>query len=192
MTTHPNTVPTLSLNAHTIAPRKSPPTRLLSWSIASNCGRAVLSISRRSPSRVFLVRFLHQHVSICRKNMRAVAVLDPMQQRELSSSPTIRRVLIMAPRFSWRSLLPRRAARERRDPASCSGIAPVSDLTPCSPRPAFPIVVLPTAHLRDHRCHAWIMLAVSTTVLLAHGMTVAPLWTNLPLFQMSWGCSSTF
>src|SRR5207253_4505370 len=33
----------------------------------------------------------------------------------------------------------------------------------------------------------WIMLLISTAVLLAHGMTVAPLWTNLPLFQMSLG-----
>ena len=62
---------------------------------------------------------------------------------------------------------------------------PVSDLTTVLSKASIPLVVLPLLTFAITVATQWIMLLLSSAVLLASGLSVATLWTQLPLFQMS-------
>ncbi|PYT97316.1 MAG: ABC transporter permease, partial [Acidobacteria bacterium] len=61
---------------------------------------------------------------------------------------------------------------------------PVSDLTTVLSKASIPLVVLPLLTFAITVVTQWIMLLLSTAVLLGSGLSVATLWTHLPLFQM--------
>jgi ABC-2 type transport system permease protein len=62
---------------------------------------------------------------------------------------------------------------------------PVSDLTTVLSKASIPLVVLPLLTFAIIVTTQWIMLLLSTVVLLGSGLSVATLWTHVPLFQMS-------
>jgi ABC-2 type transport system permease protein len=61
---------------------------------------------------------------------------------------------------------------------------PVSDLTTVLSKASIPLVVLPLLSFALTVATQWIMLLLSTAVLLGSGLSVAPLWTHMPFFQM--------
>jgi ABC-2 type transport system permease protein len=61
---------------------------------------------------------------------------------------------------------------------------PVSDLTTVLSKASIPLVVLPLIAFALTAAAQWIMLLLSTAVLLGSGLSVAPLWTHMPFFQM--------
>jgi ABC-2 type transport system permease protein len=62
---------------------------------------------------------------------------------------------------------------------------PVSDLTTVLSKASIPLVVLPLLIFAITFAMQWIMLLVSSAVLLASGQSVAALWTNLSFLRMS-------
>ena len=62
---------------------------------------------------------------------------------------------------------------------------PVSDLTTVLAKASIPLVILPLLTFAITVAMQWIMLLLSSAVLLASGLSVATLWTQLSLFQMS-------
>ena len=62
---------------------------------------------------------------------------------------------------------------------------PVSDLTTVLSKASIPLVVLPLLTFAITVVTQWIMLLLSSAVLLGSGLSVATLWTQLSLFQMS-------
>ncbi len=62
---------------------------------------------------------------------------------------------------------------------------PVSDLTTVLSKATIPLVVVPLLSFGLTVTTQWIMLLLSTAVLLGSGQSIAPLWTHMPLFQMS-------
>src|SRR5881227_406702 len=62
---------------------------------------------------------------------------------------------------------------------------PVSDLTTVLAKAIIPLVVLPLLTFAITVATQWIMLLLSTAVLLGSGLSIATLWTRLPLFRMS-------
>jgi len=62
---------------------------------------------------------------------------------------------------------------------------PVSDLTTVLSKASIPLVVLPLVVFTITVATQWIMLLLSTAVLLGRGMSAATLWTQLPFLQMS-------
>ncbi len=62
---------------------------------------------------------------------------------------------------------------------------PVSDLTTVLSKASIPLVVLPLLAFAITVVTQCIMLLLSSAVLLASGLSVATLWTQLSLFQMS-------
>src|SRR5216683_7499977 len=62
---------------------------------------------------------------------------------------------------------------------------PVSDLTTVLSKATIPLVVVPLLSFGLTVATQWIMLLLSTAVLLGSGQSVAPLWTHMPLLQMS-------
>ncbi len=62
---------------------------------------------------------------------------------------------------------------------------PVSDLTTVLSKASIPLVVLPLLTVAISVAMQWLMLLVSSAVLLVSGMSVTMLWTNLSFVQMS-------
>jgi len=62
---------------------------------------------------------------------------------------------------------------------------PVSDLTTVLSKATIPLVVVPLLSFGLTVTTQWIMLLLSTAVLLGSGQSITPLWTHMPLFQMS-------
>ena len=62
---------------------------------------------------------------------------------------------------------------------------PVSDTTAVLAKVSIPFVVLPLIIFAVTVVAQWIMLLLSSAVLLANGMSVGTLWTEVPLFSMS-------
>ena len=62
---------------------------------------------------------------------------------------------------------------------------PVSDLTTVLSKASIPLVILPLLTFAITVATQLIMLLLSSAVLLASGLSVATLWTQLSLFQMS-------
>jgi ABC-2 type transport system permease protein len=63
---------------------------------------------------------------------------------------------------------------------------PVSDVTTVLAKASIPLVILPLLIFATTVAMQWLMLLVSSAVLLVSGLSVATLWTNLSFFRMSW------
>ena len=61
---------------------------------------------------------------------------------------------------------------------------PVSDLTTVLAKASIPLVILPLLTFAVTVATHWIMLLLSSGILLARGLGVAILWNHLPLFEM--------
>jgi ABC-2 type transport system permease protein len=62
---------------------------------------------------------------------------------------------------------------------------PVSDITTVLSKASIPLVILPLLTFAITIAVQWVMLLVSSAVVLASGQSVAMLWTSLSFFQMS-------
>lgn len=63
---------------------------------------------------------------------------------------------------------------------------PVSDATTVLAKASIPLVILPLLIVAITVAVQWLMLLLSSAVLLVSGQSVATLWTKLSLFRMSW------
>ena len=63
---------------------------------------------------------------------------------------------------------------------------PVSDATTVLAKASIPLVVLPALIIAITVAMQWLMLLVSSAVLLASGQSVTELWRNLSFLRMSW------
>ena len=119
--------------------------------------------------------------------MRAALTLDPMQQHALLTQPyDFAALLIMATTFVVAVFYCLDALHgERRDRSILFWKSlPVSDLTTVLSKASIPLVVLPLLTFAITVVTQWIMLLMSSAVLLGSGLSVATLWTQLSLSQM--------
>jgi len=63
---------------------------------------------------------------------------------------------------------------------------PVSDLTTVLSKASIPLVILPLLTFAITVAMQWLMLMLSSAVLLVSGLSVATLWTKLSFLRMSW------
>ncbi|MGB9233914.1 MAG: ABC transporter permease [Terriglobales bacterium] len=63
---------------------------------------------------------------------------------------------------------------------------PVSDVTTVLAKASIPLVILPLLTFAITIAMQWLMLLVSSAVLLVSGLSVATLWTKLSFLRMSW------
>jgi ABC-2 type transport system permease protein len=137
---------------------------------------------------VFLFGFL-VHTLILRRRMHGVWTLDPAQQHDMFAQPYgIAAALIMGTAiivgifYSLDALY-----GERRD----RGILfwkslPVSDLTTVLSKISIPLFILPLLSFAIAVVTQWIMLLLSTIILLGSGLSVTTLWTQSSFFHVSW------
>jgi ABC-2 type transport system permease protein len=181
-----NVMPESTLQSQGIATAAIPAARLMYWSVRRELweNRAIY-VAPVAVACVFLFGFsisiLHLLVE-----MHAAPWLDAMQQRELFGQPyefaedlIMGTALIVGLFYSADALY-----GERRDRSILFWKStPVSDLTTVLSKAAIPIVILPLLAFAITVLTQWIMLMISSAVLLGSGQNVATLWSRVGIFH---------
>jgi ABC-2 type transport system permease protein len=165
-----------------------PASRRLYWSVRRELweNRAIY-IAPLAVAALFLVAFLIGAIHPPVK-MRDAMALDPMRHQDLVEQPysfaaflLMGTTLIVAMFYCLEALY-----SERRDRSILFWKSlPVSDLTTVLAKLSIPLVILPLVTFAITIVTQWIMLLLSSALMLARGQNVAALWSHLPLFQMS-------
>ena len=187
MNTQSNAVPESPLESQVIAPAVMSATRPMYWSVQRELweNRSIYIVPIAVAALV-LFGFLISTIHLPAK-MRAALALDPMQQHELMGQPyDFAALLIMGTTFIVGVFYSLDALHgERRDRSILFWKSlPVSDLTTVLSKASIPLVVLPLLTFAITVVTQWIMLLISSTVLLGSGLSVGTLWTQLSLSQM--------
>src|SRR5271166_1503679 len=186
MNTNSNAVPESSLGSQAITPARMSATRPLYWSIRRELweNRSIY-IAPLAAAGVFMLGFLISLIGLPYK-MRALPALDASHQREAVLMPYhFAAGLIMATAFIVGVFYCLDALHgERRDRSILFWKSlPVSDLTTVLSKASIPLVVLPLLTFAITVVTQWIMLLMSSAVLLGNGLSVRTLWTQLSLSQ---------
>ena len=186
MNTQSNAMSGSSLESQGIAPAVLAATRPLYWSVRREVweNRSIY-VAPLAVAALFLVGFL---ISLIRLpgQMRAASALGPMEQHTLiAQSYLIASGLMMVTTLAVGVFYCLDALYgERRDRSILFWKSlPVSDLTTVLSKAITPVVILPLVTFAITVLTHWIMLLVSTAVLLGSGLSVEPLWTHAALFQ---------
>jgi ABC-2 type transport system permease protein len=187
MSTQSNAMPESPVESQVIAPAVISATRRMYWSVRRELweNRSIY-IAPLAVAALILFGFLISTIHLPDK-MRAALALDPAKQHELIEQPySFAALLIMGTTFIVAVFYCLDALHgERRDRSILFWKSlPVSDLTTVLSKASIPLVVLPLLTFAITVVTQWIMLLLSTVVLLMSGVSVATLWTHLPLFQM--------
>ena len=187
MSTQSNAMPESPVESQVIAPAVISATRRMYWSVRRELweNRSIY-IAPLAVAAVILFGFLISTIHLPDK-MRAALALDPAKQHELIEQPySFAALLIMGTTFIVAVFYCLDALHgERRDRSILFWKSlPVSDLTTVLSKASIPLVVLPLLTFAITVVTQWIMLLLSTAVLLGSGLSVATLWIHLPLFQM--------
>jgi ABC-2 type transport system permease protein len=181
-------MPDSPLGAQAIAAAAMSETRPMYWSVRRELweNRSIY-IAPLAVAVVFLFGFLISLVHLPDK-MRAALTLDPMQQREIIERPYNMAALLLMGTYLFVAVFYCLDALqgERRDRSILFWKSlPVSDLTTVLSKASIPFVILPLLTFAITIATQWIMLLLSTAALLGNRQSVAMLWSQLPMFQMS-------
>ena len=187
MNTQSNAMPE-SFQAQSIAPAGRSVTRPMYWSVRRELweNRSIY-IAPLAAAALFLFGFLISTIRLPDK-MRGLSALDPAHQREAIAMPydmaaglLMLTALIVGVFYCLDAL-----HGERRDRSILFWKSlPVSDLITVLSKASIPLVVLPLLTFTITVALQWIMLLLSTAVLLGNGLSVTTLWTQLSFVQMS-------
>jgi ABC-2 type transport system permease protein len=182
LSTQSNVMPESSLRSQRIAAVAIPAAKLMYWSVRRELWEIrAIYFAPAAVACVFLFGFsisiLHLLVE-----MHAAPWLDMMQQRELFGQPyefaedlIMGTALLVGLFYSVDALY-----GERRDRSILFWkSAPVSDLTTVLSKAAIPIVILPLLAFAITVLTQWLMLMMSSAVLLGSGQNVALLWSRV-------------
>lgn len=171
-----NAVPMSSAETRIIAPVAISPARRLYWSVRRELWEyRSLYLAPLAVAGVTLLGFLVASLG------RALTTQDMAQRRAVLEEPsTFAALLIMATTFIITVFYCLDALHgERRDRSILFWKSlPVSDLTTVLAKASIPLVVLPLITFAITIALQWIMLLVSTAVLLGSGLSVGTLWTR--------------
>jgi len=172
----------MTVDPQGIAPAAVPATRPMYWSVRRELWEnRYIYIAPLAVAVVMLFGFLIATLGY------AMSV-DPARRAAVLAEPTdFAAMLIMGVAFVVGMFYCLDALHgERRDRSILFWKSlPVSDLTTVLSKATIPLVVVPLLSFGLTVATQWIMLLLSTAVLLGSGQSVAPLWTHMPLFQMS-------
>ncbi len=188
MNTESNAMPQSPLESQVIAPAVISATRPMYWSVRRELweNRSIY-IAPLAVAAVFLFGFMISAVHLPGK-MRAAMALDAMHQREAITLPyDIAAGLLMLTQVLVGVFYCLDALHgERRDRSILFWKSlPVSDLTTVLSKASIPLVILPLLTFAITVATQFIMLLLSSAVLLGSGLSVATLWTQLSFFRMS-------
>jgi ABC-2 type transport system permease protein len=176
------------LEANVTVPVMIPASRRLYWSMRRELweNRAIY-LAPLAVAALFLLGFLISAIHPPAQ-MRDAMALDPMRHQELIQQPyTFLAFFLMAISFIVSIFYCLDALHgERRDRSILFWKSlPVSDLITVLAKASVPVLIVPLVTFAVTLFTQWIMLLLSSAVVLARGQSVATLWSHLPLFQMS-------
>ncbi len=163
-------------------------TRPLYWAVRRELWEyRSIYIAPLAVASLFLFGFL---ISMFRfpEKMRAALALDPIHQAGMIQQPyDLAALVIMGATFIvsiFYCLESLHAERRDRSILFWKSL-PVSDRTTVLSKATVPLVILPLLTFVITVVTQWMMLLLSSAALLANGMSIATLWKQLPMFQMS-------
>ena len=176
------------LETNLAVPLVIPASRRLYWSVRRELweNRAIY-LAPLAVAGLFLLGFLISAIHPP-PQMRDAMALDPMRHQELVQQPyTFAAFFLMAISFIVAVFYSLDALYgERRDRSILFWKSlPVSDLITVLAKASVPVLIVPLVTFAVTLVTQMIMLLLSSAVMLARGQSVATLWSNLPLFQMS-------
>jgi ABC-2 type transport system permease protein len=188
MNTQSNAAPQPAVGPQGIAPAAIPAIRPMYWSIRRELweNRSIYMAPLIAAGVVLFGFLIGMHHLADR--MRAASALGPMQQHEFIEGPyNFAALLIMGTAFIVAVFYCLDALHaERRDRSILFWKSlPVSDLTTVLSKASIPLVVLPLLSFAITVILQLIMLLFNTAILQGSGLSVATLWTHVPLFPMS-------
>ncbi len=188
MSTQSNAMPESALEAQVTRPTMISPARRMYWSMRRELweGRSIY-IAPLAVAALILLGFLISMIHFAGK-MRGALALDPMQQHEIIMRPYhFAELLIMGTTFIVAVFYCLDALYgERRDRSILFWKSlPVSDLTTVLSKASIPLVVLPLVTFAITVVTQGIILLLSTVALVGSGASVAKLWNDVSLWQMS-------
>ncbi|HYW37945.1 MAG TPA: ABC transporter permease [Terriglobales bacterium] len=170
------------------APAHIPATRHLYWSVRRELweNRSIY-LAPLAAAALFVLGFA---ISVVRLpgQMRAAAALDPIHQREAIAMPfdIVAGLLMITAMIVGAFYCLDALYGERRDRSTLFWKSlPVSDLTTVLAKTSIPLVILPLVTFAITAVTQFIMLMVSSAVLVGSGQSVATLWSQLSFFRMS-------
>ncbi len=187
MNTEPNAVPESPLGSQPTAPVARSVPRPFYWSVRRELweNRSIYL----APLAVAAVVLLGSAISLIGvpRSVREVAALDPAMQSAMLAHPYAHiAMLLVATGILVGIFYCLDALHGERSDRSILfwKSLPVSDLTTVLSKAIIPLVILPVIVLVTTVVLQFILLLMSSAVLLASGVGVTTLWTRLPLFQM--------
>jgi ABC-2 type transport system permease protein len=171
-----------SFQAQTVAPATVPASRVFYWSVQRELweNRSIY-IAPLAVATVALFAFsLSAFVGIWEAPLR----LDPARPQgpyEMAAGLMMLTGIIVSVFYCLDAL-----HGERRDRSILFWKSmPVSDVTTVLAKASIPLVILPLLTFAITVAMQWLMLLLSTAILLVSGQSVAALWTNLSFLRMS-------
>ena len=188
MSTQSDAIRASALGAQAAAPAVISPWQSFYWSVRRELweNRSVY-LAPLGVAAVFLVGFVITSFRLPAK-LRGLSGLDPMHYRDAIAQPYDNAAGLMMITGILVSVFYCADALygERRDRSILFWKSlPVSDLTTVLAKASIPLVILPLLVSALAIAMQFVMLLMSSIVLLGSGVSVASLWTQLPLFQMS-------
>jgi ABC-2 type transport system permease protein len=184
----PSTTASQSFDANPVAPGAMSPTRPIYWSIRREFWEnRYLYIAPLSVASVFLFGYLINAIH-SPGNLRGLLALGTMAGSEHISSPFDIAAALMMGSSIFMSLYYCSEALhgERRDRSILFWKSlPVSDFTTVLVKASIPLFILPVLVSAITLLMQFLMLLLSTVVLVATGGSIASLWAHLPIVQMS-------
>jgi ABC-2 type transport system permease protein len=172
-----------SFQSQSVVPAIIPATRVLYWSVRRELweNRSIY-IAPLAVAGVALLSFsLSSIVGIWEKPLR----LDPAQPHapyDMAAGLMMFTGIVVSVFYCLDAL-----HGERRDRSILFWKSlPVSDATTVLAKASIPLVILPLLTFAITVAMQWLMLLLSSAILLVSGGSVATLWTNLSFLRMSW------
>jgi ABC-2 type transport system permease protein len=188
MNTQSNAMHESALESQTIAPAVTSPTRPLYWALRRELWEnRFVYLAPLAVAGVFLFGYLISVIHLPAQ-MRELSGVDPAHYREVVLRPYDIAAAFMMATYILVTLFYCADALhgERRDRSILFWKSlPVSDLTTVLAKASIPFMVLPLLTFAITLVLQFIVLLLSSAVLLASGLSVASLWTRLPVVQMS-------
>jgi ABC-2 type transport system permease protein len=170
-----------SFQSQTVAPAAVPATRVFYWSVRRELweNRSIY-IAPLAVATVALFAFSLSSIAGIWEEPLRLNPAQPQAPYDIAAGLLMATGIIVSVFYSADAL-----HGERRDRSILFWKSlPVSDLTAVLSKASIPLVVLPLLTFAITVAMQWIMLLVSSVVVLAGGQSVAMLWTKLSVFQM--------
>jgi ABC-2 type transport system permease protein len=188
MNSQSNATRETALESQAIAPAVMAPTQPFNWALRRELWEnRFVYMAPLGVAGVYLVGYLISliHLPV---QMRGLSGTDPEHYREAILLPYNVAAAFMMGTYILVTLFYCAEALhgERRDRSILFWKSlPVSDLTTVLAKASIPFIVLPLLTFAIALVLQFIVLLLSSVVLLASGLSVASLWTRLPVIQMS-------